>query len=310
MCGLESKVQYGLIDVMKFLLALLIVSAHFISENAVGRINSLVDYGSSMYVIVVPFFFACSGFLLFRKLDRGKDDLAIVKVYCKKLLVMYAGWSAVYFLFVVLTWIRFGTTEETIIHYLLNLVTYSTYRTIWFLPAAVIGVLLTYYLTEKFGVKGTIIIGITVYLLGCLGASYSFLLPANKVLSVYNYIFSSTRNGIFNGFPFVLVGYLIAQKEKSGFKENKTKDMLLTVFFGIAFIAEAVVIKQHGAVNVNTLVFLLPFTFYLFLSNVLSWRKDGKHENNKVAQKNEYRYILVPKDLSYSSTHAITRKRI
>ena len=138
------KTEYGFVDVMKFLLALLIVSSHYISENAVGRINSLIDYCSSLYVIVVLFFFACSGFLLFRKLKGEADDWMKVKAYCKKILIMYAGWSGLYFLLTALTWIRFGTTAENVLHYLLNAFTYSTYKTIWFLPATVIGVLLTY----------------------------------------------------------------------------------------------------------------------------------------------------------------------
>lgn len=256
------KTEYGFVDVIKYLLALLIVSSHYISENAVGRINSLIDYASSLYVIVVPFFFACSGFLLFRKLDGGTEDWAKVKAYCKKILIMYAGWSLLYFLFTVLTWIRLGTTLEKVLHYLLNAVNYSTYKTIWFLPATVIGALLTYCFTRKIGIRWTIAVGIVFYIIGCFGASYSFLIPENGALSIYNYIFSSTRNGFFNGFPFVLIGYVIAQKEKAGFNEVRMKNLLLTVIFGIVFVAEALLIKQRGATNVNTLLFLLPFTYF------------------------------------------------
>ena len=258
----QMNAEYGFADVMKFLLALLIVSSHYISENAVGRINSLVDYASSLYVIVVPFFFVCSGFLLFRKLNGGNEDWTKVKAYCKKILIMYVGWSVLYFLFIVLTWIRFGATIESVFHYLLNAVTYSTYKTIWFLPATVIGVLLTYFFIRKIGLKGAVAVGIVFYLIGCLGVSYSFLIPKNGALSKYNYIFSSTRNGFFNGFPFVLIGYLIAQKEKTGFNEVRMKNLFLTVISGIVFVAEALLIKWRGATNVNTLLFLLPFTYF------------------------------------------------
>ena len=41
---LNTKEQYPFLDIVKFLLALLIVFAHFISENAMGRINPLIDY--------------------------------------------------------------------------------------------------------------------------------------------------------------------------------------------------------------------------------------------------------------------------
>ncbi len=268
-----KKAQYGFVDIMKFLLALLIVSSHYISENAVGRISSVIDYASSLYVIVVPFFFACSGFFLFRKLDGGENDGPKIKSYCIRLLVMYAGWSVLYYLFKVLTWIRFGTTTEEVLRDLLHAVTYSTYKTIWFLPATVVGVLMTVFLTRKIGIRGTIAAAAVLYLIGCIGVSYSFLLKDSKLLSTYNSIFESTRNGLFNGFPFVLIGYLAAKKEKEGFSGTLKKNVILTAVFGAAFIAEALLIKKKGAPNVNTLIFLLPFT-YSFLQLCLGVKKE------------------------------------
>ena len=262
----KKKKEYGFVDVMKFFLSLLIVYAHYISENAVGRVSRIIDYTSSLYVIVVPFFFVCSGFLLFRKLD-GQNDWAKVKAYSKKILVMYAGWSIVYVSFNVATWIRFGTTVESVLHYILNAITYSTYKTIWFLPATVIGVLLTYFFYTKCGLKVTCAIAAMYYVVGCLGTSYSFVLIDNallsKVLNIYNYIFSSSRNGLFNGFPFVVLGLLIAKREEKGFSEENKKNLLMAVMLGIGFIAEAFIIKQKfHAVNVNTLFLLIPFSYF------------------------------------------------
>lgn len=258
--------EYGFVDIMKFLLSLLIVCAHFISENAAGRISRIVDYASSTYVIVVPFFFVCSGFLLFRKLD-GQDDRGKIMAYCKKILVMYAGWSVLYIGFTIATWIRFGTTVGSVLHYALNAITYSTYKTIWFLPATVVGVLVTYRLYTKRGLKATCVIAGICYVFGCIGASYSFVLsgiaPLNKILSIYNFIFYSSRNGLFNGFPFVVLGLLISKREKTGFSERNRKNLVLTIAFGIGFVAEAFIIKQRfRAINANTLFFLVPFSYY------------------------------------------------
>lgn len=73
---LNTKEQYPFLDIVKFLLALLIVCAHFISENAMGRINPLIDYLSSLYIIVVPFFLCVVVFYCFGswmgKMMRGK----------------------------------------------------------------------------------------------------------------------------------------------------------------------------------------------------------------------------------------------
>ena len=261
----NSNSEYGFVDIVKFLLALVIVSAHFVSENAVGRIPPVVDYISSVYVIVVPFFFSCSGFLLFRKMGE-KGEWEKVKNYCKKILVMYAGWSIVYCTFKVLTWVRFGTTIEGVLHYLINVVTYSTYKTIWFLPATAIGVLLTYWFINRFGFGWTVVLGSVFYVIGCLGTSYSFFFQNSTILKEYNYFFTSSRNGVFNGFPFVLVGYLIAQKEREGFYACRLKNLVFTIVFGMAFVAEAVLIKiKFNAVNINTLFFLIPFTYFFLM---------------------------------------------
>lgn len=279
----EKKIQYGGIDIAKFLLSLLIVCAHYISENAIGKVSPVLDYGSSLYIIVVPFFFTCSGFFVFRKLD-GKNDEDKVKDYCKKIFVMYAGWSIVYIGFQIATWFKYGTTRESALHYLLNAVTYSTYKTIWFLPATVIGVLMTYTLFIKVGTQKTYIIAVVCYIIGCLGASYSFILKNSLALSYmlerYNYIFYSSRNGFFNGFPFITLGLLIARTRKTKSTRNDCKYFILTLVFGMAFVMEAFIVKQKfHAVNVNTLLMLIPFT-YFFVSYCL----DFQMRTNRVTQ--------------------------
>lgn len=84
-----KKEKYGAIDIVKFLFAILIVCAHYISEYADGRINKFIEYASSLYIIVVPFFFVCSGFLLFTKVlskpseyEAGKN---LIKNYIKRI---------------------------------------------------------------------------------------------------------------------------------------------------------------------------------------------------------------------------------
>ena len=65
--SLIQRKNYWSLDVAKFFCAILIISAHFASEW--GTFPTLVDYAFSLYVIAVPFFFCCSGFLFFKKLN-------------------------------------------------------------------------------------------------------------------------------------------------------------------------------------------------------------------------------------------------
>jgi hypothetical protein len=278
----KKNPQYGMIDIVKFFGALLIVVAHYVTENTEGRINPLIDYAVSIYIIVVPFFFCCAGFFLFTKVFAEPDNgRQIIKQYCNRILVMYLGWSAVYIVFKVATWIRFGVSTEEIGKYILNAICYSTYKTIWFLPALCIGVLLSYKFICKVGIKKAALIALFFYLIGAAGASYSFIVEKNVVLNsalgVYNYIFLSTRNGFFNGFPFIMVGACIADEALQGKKWKKLPNLVLTCAFGIAFVAEAFVLKmKFGATNVNTLLLLVPFT-YFFVKMSLSFSiKSGK----------------------------------
>ena len=47
-----KKEKYGAIDIVKFLFAILIVCAHYISEYADGRINKFIEYASSLLSLI------------------------------------------------------------------------------------------------------------------------------------------------------------------------------------------------------------------------------------------------------------------
>ncbi|MBQ3215109.1 MAG: acyltransferase family protein [Oscillospiraceae bacterium] len=263
------KRQNGAIDLVKFLFALLIVAAHYIAEYATGRIPALLDIGSSVYVVVVPFFFACSGYFLFRKVfaneETGKET---IKSYLRRIGLMYGLWSVVYVGLQTAAWLRHGATAESWARYILNALTYSTYKTIWFLPALCIGVGLFWRIYRKKGIKRALIWSAVLYVLGCVGASYSFLLQDSATISGalhgYEYVFVSTRNGLFHGFPLVALGALIAYQEQRGSTIKPATCWILTILTGVAFVAEALVLKLFcDAVNVNTLFMLVPFTYFL-----------------------------------------------
>lgn len=258
------NIQYGVMDLMKFIFSLLIVIAHYIIENAHGKVSYLIEYGVSIYVIVVPFFFCSAGFLVFRRFSHDlNDEKKYIVSYCKRILIMYLCWSVLYVAINIATWVRFGVTKEEVFKYFLNAVFYSTYKTIWFLPALCVGVVMTYLFIKKIGIKYTALIAVLFYLIGSFGVSYSFLLQDNQILNVYNYIFVSARNGFFNGFPFVFIGALLAQRIENNEKKSFFMNIVLTILFGICFIAEAFVLKfVFKSVNVNTLLFLFPFTYF------------------------------------------------
>ena len=103
---LQERNNYWSLDVAKFICAVLVISAHFASE--MGNFPAIIDYGFSIYVIAVPFFFACSGFLFFKKWlpMENEDRKRYLKSYQKRIWIMYGCWTMVYLPFQIISWIK------------------------------------------------------------------------------------------------------------------------------------------------------------------------------------------------------------
>ena len=216
--SLTKRKNYWSLDIAKFFCAILIICAHFASEH--GSFPTLIDYSFSLYIIGVPFFFACSGFLFFKKLDilRTKEEKKNYFIsYEKRIWIMYALWSVIYVSSRFLGWIRKGTfTLEKFLDWLHKAIVFQTYETIWFLPALAIGIAITYFLITKVSKKQMIAISIVLYIIGMLGYTYKFVVdgtPIGVVYDLYIDMFVTSRNGVFNAVPFIYMGCIISRKE-------------------------------------------------------------------------------------------------
>ncbi len=267
---INTRKNYWSLDIAKFFCAILIISAHFASEW--GKFPTIVDYAFSLYVIAVPFFFCCSGFLFFKKLiaipSREEKKTYFIQ-YEKRILIMYALWSLVYFVHVVYNWyINNDLTLPIVLGYLHRCLVYSSYSTIWFLPALAIAVAITYFLLTKLNKKQIIVVVVLLYIFGMFGYTYRFTLdgtPIGNFYDIYNELFVSSRNGVFNGVPFVFIGYIIATKEinpsyKGFFRYAIPAGVSLALMIAEAFILK---LKFH-VTGMDVGVFIVPFT-YLFI---------------------------------------------
>lgn len=61
----QANYQYNMMDVTKFVFAIVLVCAHTASEQVV--LPPVLDLVFSLYIIIVPFFFIASSFLFFKK---------------------------------------------------------------------------------------------------------------------------------------------------------------------------------------------------------------------------------------------------
>lgn len=266
-----TKKAYTLIDIVKLMLAVLILFSHFLNEHANGKLPKVLDLAVSVYIIAVPMYFAFSGYFLFKKVynsdPSGHKDF--IKKYCLKIMRLYSVWSLIYICFQLITWIRVTPSSEDVLSYVHRALVYSTYNTIWFLPATAVGAVFAVVLRKYFGDKGMFCIAAAFCIIGAMGDCYYNLtekIPViGQLFAGYRKVFITTRNGVFNGFPYIAVGAMAAYKQRSDKKEYSPicngYFWASVVLVGL-FIAEAVISKLRlEAHNSNTIIALFPFTF-------------------------------------------------
>jgi len=192
--------NYNGIDIVKFLCAILVFAIHIppIGTSIGGTLsttNTQLNFilQSCVCRIAVPFFFVCSGFFLFQKMEPNIIDINRIKNYCFKMLRLLGIWS------VLLFW---GGTGH-----------------LWYLGATVVAIaFLSILLHYNVDIKWLIVFAVALYALGLLGDSYfGFIKPFigeggfKYVYAAYDFIVGKSRNGFMMGYIFVLLGYLFAQ---------------------------------------------------------------------------------------------------
>lgn len=267
----SSKKNYWSLDVAKLICALTIISAHFAAER--GHFPTLIDYCFSVYVVAVPFFFCCSGFLFFKKMDslhtkEAKKEYFIK--YQKRLWIMYGIWTLVYLPFQMYDWAVNCDFVEEVIKFVHRSLVIQTYSTIWFLPALAVGIAATYFLVNKFSKKTVFIIAALLYVFGMFGYTYLFVFEGTPIGTFYDWyltVFKTTRNGIFNAIPYIFMGYLISHKQISPSKKNLLKYATAAVISLVFLVAESFILKMKFNVSgMDIGIFVVPFTYFFVIA--------------------------------------------
>lgn len=161
-----------------------------------------------------------------------------------------------------------------VLFFMMKSITFSSYATIWFLPALWMGVSICYFLLEYFKKRvWTFGIVLGLWVVGILNDPYvTLLVSQNHILMMlhdaYLNVFISFRDGAFYAAAYILVGYCISQREK--------KFSLLLSGLGIVvtqalFLVEAIWMKKiNPASNTDMAIMLLPSVYFIlvFLVNI------------------------------------------
>lgn len=266
-----EKVYYKAIDVMKIVCAILVVCVH------TGPLLSINEEMNFFLVQVlarcaVPFFFLSSAFFLFKKIDlsvslKAKKNLDVLKKYVVHIAKMYGFWTLFYLPIQLIIWIVNGFSLHSILLYIRDFFFRGSYYHLWFLPALLFAVVFVYFLLTKIKEKEVWKISLVLYGIGMLINVYGDVLvniPLLGVLiNVYLKLFATSRNGLFFGCIYVVMGYMLAKKE---FIQNAKSLYPKWILSFVLLVCEVYFILKLGCMNDLTCMYimLLPFVYSMF----------------------------------------------
>lgn len=287
--------MYRGIDLFKFISAIFIIILH-VSPFSEGTIFNII-FRQIICIVGVPYFFSASGFLLSKK---SQND---VKKSVKNNYQKYLIWSLIYFPIVILGW-KFSENSigDSLLLYVRDFIFEGSYLTIWFLNALAFAIAFEWILLKKFNKRTCFFISIPCFLISCLLSSYNEfftdVLGARNASDLYYSVFSSTKNGLLFGFPFVSLGVYVGDilADRGVSKKFSSAGMLISFVF---LVIEVVFRNRFFAENksVDFAIFLIPFTaFALLLSASLKLKPITIHRLPFITKGNLYlflRYLSV-----------------
>lgn len=214
----SARANYPDIDLMKLLMAFLVVEIHARPLMNFALAEKIIE---GIDVVAVPFFFLASGFLCFQGLDAGdfSDASSAASIRVRKtifkLIRLYLTWTLLFLPLTIYGNMVKGNSPLYAFLYFVRgtLFVGENYYSwpLWYLLASAVGFALVYYLLRG-GIQFTRIIFLSFCLL-LIGYCISFVQgweEAPVYLSipckVYSFLFGSSRNGLFEGFFYITVG--------------------------------------------------------------------------------------------------------
>lgn len=246
-------------DLCRIIAAILVVAIH------VYPFTSINDTFNFMFTnvfcrIAVPIFLMITGYYV---IDKSLDDKSVLIKYTKKILFYYLICILLYIPLNIYTGYFHNLSLGRFIK---DILIDGTIYHLWYFPALITGIWISYGLLKKFNMKVTLIITSILYLIGLFGDSYYGLISNVVGLKeFYNIIFmfmDYTRNGLFFTPIFFILGFSFKKKEID------IKPSILYIgaivvtllMLGEGYILNYYNIQKHTSMY----IFLIPLMYLLF----------------------------------------------
>lgn len=267
------------IDIFRIAAAFLVVAIH---TSPLASFNETADFVLTRVIarVAVPFFFMVSGYFLSEKR---------ILSFCKNTGLIYAGAIVLYLPLNIYN--SYFSKDNLPVSLIKDILIDGTFYHLWYLPAAITGVLIVFGFGKK--LKSGVVFGIAVvlYLFALGGDSYYGLVSGNETLSlIYSKLFlisDYTRNGFLYAPVFVALGRLM--------KNCRIKSMALnSIGFAISMglmTAEALWLKWAGWQRHDSMYVMLPICMFFLFGLLLS---ANKGRNNDLSRVSLWIYIIHP----------------
>lgn len=185
------------LDCFKILLSIFVIVIHL--EAIFDKSNVILwIFSTGLVQVAVPCFFIINGYYFFLKIDTPKA----VGKYLIHLFIIYTTWFVIYLRPFLYRLDKFYILEEFRFDLLFKLYFSESFFHLWYVIALIYGICILFVL-KKF-LKKDVIILVAAIILFTAGYYLSF---------EKGYLSNSILYGLFLGFPFVALGYLIRSKD-------------------------------------------------------------------------------------------------
>lgn len=248
------------IDCFRLIAAILVVTIH---TSPLSSFSETGDFILTRVIarVAVPFFFMTSGFFVISIYTRNTGRL---KAFIKSILRIYG--VAVLIYIPINIYNGYFSINDLLPNIIKDVVFDGTLYHLWYLPAAVLGGAIAWYLVKRVDYTRAFMIAFGLYLIGLFGDSYYGIAESIPVIhGFYELIFQVTdytRNGIFFAPVFFVLGGIIADNPK---RLSLVQSLVgFAVSFGLMF-TEAVILHYYDLQRHDSMyLFLLPCMFFLF----------------------------------------------
>lgn len=208
-----KKKYYPLVDIAKCVMAILVVAIHTNPQSTIGN-PSLEYLILRVYQMAVPFFFVVSGFFLGNKI-RGRESLQHARRWLIRVFVLYTIWTVLYLPYTFYGfWIEQTKVTTAVIVFVRNFLligeNYMSWPLWYLLGMLMAGIIIYLFLRLGLGVKSMIGFAVLLVIVGAWLDYNHDNDVANPLIQTYFRLFKSTRNGLFQGFPYMVMGLMIA----------------------------------------------------------------------------------------------------